>query len=235
MIQPQILIIEDELALRRFLVPTLEGQGYRVEVAGTGAEGLAQAGAHNPDLVLLDLGLPDMDGLEVLRQVRAWSRKPILILSARHQEEAKVAALDLGADDYLTKPFGAAELLARIRVALRHAARPAQESPVLACGALSLDLERREVTVEGVPVRLTPLEYRLLEALARRAGQVATHAQLLNEVWGPAGAGQTHYLRIYMGTLRRKIEPDPTRPRYLLTEPSIGYRLEMETGSGRGE
>jgi len=235
MIQPQILIIEDELALRRFLVPTLEGQGYRVEVAGTGAEGLAQAGAHNPDLVLLDLGLPDMDGLEVLRQVRTWSRKPILILSARHQEEAKVAALDLGADDYLTKPFGAAELLARIRVALRHAARPAQESPVLACGALSLDLERREVTVEGVPVRLTPLEYRLLEALARRAGQVATHAQLLNEVWGPAGAGQTHYLRIYMGTLRRKIEPDPTRPRYLLTEPSIGYRLEMETGSGRGE
>lgn len=235
MTQAQILIIEDELALRRFLVPTLEGQGYRVGVAGTGAEGLGQARTHNPDLILLDLGLPDLDGLEVLRQLRAWSRKPILILSARHQEEAKVAALDLGADDYLTKPFGAAELLARIRVALRHAARPAQESPVLACGALSLDLERREVTVEGAPVRLTPLEYRLLEALARRAGQVATHAQLLNEVWGPAGEGQTHYLRIYMGTLRRKIEPDPTRPRYLLTEPSIGYRLEMETGSGRHE
>ncbi|BDU75637.1 response regulator [Mesoterricola sediminis] len=231
MTQPQILIIEDEAALRRFLVPTLEAQGYRVEVAEGGHEGLRQARTHNPDLVLLDLGLPDLDGLEVLRQLRGWSRKPILIISARHQEGEKVAALDLGADDYLTKPFGAAELLARIRVALRHAARPAQDTPLLVLGALRLDLERRDVSVDGTPVHLTPLEYRLLEALARRAGQVVTHAQLLNEVWGPAGAGQTHYLRIYMGTLRRKIEVDPTRPRYLITEPSIGYRLNGE-GSG---
>ncbi len=228
MTQPLILIIEDEAPLRRFLVPTLTTQGYQVDVAGTGAEGIVLARSYNPDIILLDLGLPDKDGLEVLRELRNWSRKPILIISARNQEKDKVSALDLGADDYLTKPFGAAELLARIRVALRHATQTVLDSPLLQCGSLSLDLEKREVTMDGVPVRLTPLEHRLLEALARRAGKVVTHAQLLNEVWGPSGEGQTHYLRIYMGTLRRKLEPDATRPRYLLTEPGIGYRLNVE-------
>ena len=228
MTQSLILIIEDEAPLRRFLVPTLATQGYQVEVASTGTEGLAMARSYNPDIVLLDLGLPDRDGLAVLREIRSWSRKPILIISARNQERDKVSALDLGADDYLTKPFGAAELLARIRVALRHTTQTSVESPVLQCGGMRMDFERREVTMDGVLVRLTPLEYRLLEALACRAGKVATHAQLLNEVWGPTGDGQTHYLRIYMGTLRRKLEPDATRPRYLLTEPSIGYRLNIE-------
>jgi two-component system KDP operon response regulator KdpE len=232
MTQAQILIIEDEAPLRRFLVPTLEAQGYQVAVAQDGAEGLAHARSYNPDLLLLDLGLPDMDGLAVLAELRAWSRKPIIIISARNQEPDKVSALDMGADDYLTKPFGAAELLARIRVALRHANQSLTEALVIKCGGLSLDLERREVTRDGAPIRLTPLEYRLLEALARRAGQVMTHAQLLNEVWGPTGEGQTHYLRIYMGTLRRKIEPDAARPQHLLTEPGIGYRLNLEPFSG---
>jgi two-component system KDP operon response regulator KdpE len=228
MSQPLILIIEDEASLRRFLVPTLANNDYQVLTAATGADGLAMARSHNPDIILLDLGLPDLEGGKVLQSLRQWSRKPILIISARNQEKDKVMALDLGADDYLTKPFGAEELLARIRVALRHATQTVLDTPVLQCGSLRLDLERREVTMDGVPVRLTPLEYRLLEALAQRAGKVATHAQLLNEVWGPVGAGQTHYLRIYMGTLRRKIEPDATRPRYLLTEPSIGYRLNVD-------
>jgi two-component system KDP operon response regulator KdpE len=226
--QPLILIIEDEASLRRFLVPALANNDYQVLTAATGTDGLAMAKTHNPDLILLDLGLPDLEGGKVLQSLRQWSQKPILIISARAQERDKVQALDLGADDYLTKPFGAEELLARIRVALRHANHNASDMPVLRFGALKMDLERREVTMAGVPVRLTPLEYRLLEALAQRAGKVATHAQLLNEVWGPVGEGQTHYLRIYMGTLRRKIEPDATRPRYLLTEPSVGYRLNLE-------
>ena len=228
MTQPLILIIEDEASLRRFLVPALANNDYQVLTAATGADGLAMARDHNPDLILLDLGLPDLEGGQVLQALRQWCRKPILIISARAQEQDKVLALDAGADDYLTKPFGAEELLARIRVALRHAAHIPADSPFLQCGALKLDLERREVTLDGAPVKLTPLEYRLLEALAQRSGKVATHAQLLNEVWGPVGEGQTHYLRIYMGTLRRKLEPDPTRPRYLLTEPSIGYRLNLD-------
>ena len=228
MSQPLILIIEDEASLRRFLVPTLANNDYQVLTAANGTDGLAMARSHNPDLILLDLGLPDLEGGRVLQSLRQWCRKPIIIISARNQEKDKVQALDLGADDYLTKPFGADELLARIRVALRHASQAVLDTPVLQCGALRMDLERREVSMDGVPVRLTPLEYRLLEALAQRAGKVATHAQLLNEVWGPVGAGQTHYLRIYMGTLRRKLEPDATRPRYLLTEPSIGYRLNVD-------
>jgi len=226
--QPLILIIEDEVPLRRFLIPTLANQGYQVDAASTGAEGLDLARTYNPDVILLDLGLPDRDGLSVLKELRGWNQRPILIISARNQEKDKVAALDLGADDYLTKPFGAAELLARIRVALRHGISATPENPVLTCGGMKMDLERREVFMDGTPIRLTPLEWRLLEALARRSGKVATHAQLLNEVWGPSGEGQTHYLRIYMGTLRRKLEPDATRPRYLLTEPSIGYRLNVE-------
>jgi two-component system KDP operon response regulator KdpE len=228
MTQTLILIIEDEASLRRFLVPTLANQDYQVLTAATGTDGLAMAHGHNPDIILLDLGLPDLEGAKVLQSLRLWNHKPIIIISARNQEQDKVQALDLGADDYLTKPFGAEELLARIRVAQRHGTQTAAETPVLQCGALRLDLERREVTVDGAPVRLTPLEFRLLEALAQRAGKVATHAQLLNEVWGPEATGQTHYLRIYMGTLRRKLEPDATRPRYLLTEPSVGYRLNAD-------
>jgi two-component system KDP operon response regulator KdpE len=228
MSQPLILIIEDEASLRRFLVPTLSNHDYQVLTAATGAEGLAMARSHNPDIVLLDLGLPDMDGGRVLESLRQWSPRPVLVISARNQEQDKVQALDLGADDYLTKPFGAEELLARIRVALRHASQAALPATVVQCGGLRLDLEHRELTKDGMPVRLTPLEFRLLEALAQRAGKVATHAQLLNEVWGPGAAGQTHYLRIYMGTLRRKIEPDAARPRYLLTEPGVGYRLNMD-------
>ena len=229
---PRILVVEDEPALRRFLVPTLTGQGYQVLTAATAAEGLALARSHHPDLVLLDLGLPDQDGMEVLRQLRLWSARPILILSARNQERDKVRALDGGADDYLAKPFGAAELLARLRVALRRRIQTEAGETVVAGGSLRVDLARREVSLEGRPVHLTALEYRLLEALVRRNGRVATHAQLLAEVWGPGGAGNTHYLRIYMAMLRRKLEADPTRPRHFLTEPNVGYRLDLDASEG---
>ena len=229
---PRILVVEDEPALRRFLVPTLTGQGYQVLTAATAAEGLALARSHHPDLVLLDLGLPDQDGMEVLRQLRLWSARPILILSARNQERDKVRALDGGADDYLAKPFGAAELLARLRVALRRRIQTEAGETVVAGGSLRVDLARREVSLEGRPVHLTTLEYRLLEALVRRNGRVATHAQLLAEVWGPGGAGNTHYLRIYMAMLRRKLEADPTRPRHFLTEPNVGYRLDLDASEG---
>ncbi|WP_306590095.1 response regulator [Geothrix sp. 21YS21S-4] len=226
--QPLILIVEDEESLRRFLVPTLAGQSYQVLWAATASEGLAMARSHNPDLVLLDLGLPDLDGMAVLRELRSWSRKPVIVLSARTQEKDKVRALDQGADDYLAKPFGAAELLARIRVALRHALPSEAPEPAVRSGSLRIDLGRREVSQDGLPVKLTVLEYRLLEALAKRNGKVATHAQLLGEVWGPGGEGHTHYLRIYMAMLRRKLEADPTRPRHLITEPSVGYRLHVD-------
>jgi len=226
--QPLILIIEDEEALRRFLVPTLSGQQYQVLSAATAVEGLAMARSHNPDLVLLDLGLPDRDGMEVLKEIRSWSRKPVVILSARNQERDKVRALDQGADDYLAKPFGAEELLARIRVALRHTFPVDVAEPVTCSGGIRIDLERREVSLEGRIVKLTALEYRLLEALVRRNGKVATHGQLLAEVWGPGGEGNTHYLRIYMAMLRRKLEADPTRPRHFITEPNVGYRLNLD-------
>ncbi len=225
---PLLLIIEDEATLRRFLAPTLSNQGYQVIQASTAAEGLAMARSYNPDLVLLDLGLPDQDGLKVLGEIRSWSRRPVIILSARSQERTKVKALDLGADDYLTKPFGASELLARIRVALRHSVQGARPDPVFDHGGLRVDLERREVSRQGAPVHLTALEYKLLEALVHRAGKVTTHAQLLTEVWGPAGKGQNHYLRIYMAQLRSKLETDPTQPRHFLTEPGVGYRLNEE-------
>ncbi|MFN7957218.1 MAG: response regulator [Holophagaceae bacterium] len=228
MSHPLILLIEDEEALRRFLVPTLSGQQYQVLHAATAHEGLAMARTHNPDLVLLDLGLPDLDGMGVLKEIRRWSRKPVVILSARNQERDKVLALDQGADDYLVKPFGAAELLARIRVALRHTLQADLAEPILSGGDLRIDLERREICRAGQPVKLTALEYRLLEALARRQGKVATHGQLLTEVWGPGGAGNTHYLRIYMAMLRKKLEADPTRPRHFITEPNVGYRLNLE-------
>ena len=226
--QPLILIIEDEEALRRFLVPTLTSQRYQVLSAATASEGLAMARSHNPDLVLLDLGLPDRDGMAVLQELRSWSRKPVVILSARNQERDKVRALDQGADDYLAKPFGAAELLARLRVALRHTLQADVEDPVVCGGGLRIDLGRREVTLEGQAIKLTALEYRLLEALIRRTGKVATHGQLLAEVWGPGGAGNTHYLRIYMAMLRKKLEADPTRPKQFITEPGVGYRLDLD-------
>lgn len=226
--QPLVLVVEDELPLRRFLVPTLNTQGYRVLTAATASEGISLARSHNPDLVLLDLGLPDGDGLTVLQQIRTWSRCPVIIISARHREHEKVRALDQGADDYLTKPFGAAELLARLRVALRHAAPPPPQGALFELEDLRVDLERREVSVAGRPAKLTPLEFRLLEALLQRAGRVATHQQLLAEVWGPAGEGQNHYLRIYMAQLRKKLEADPNRPRFFLTEPGVGYRLNTD-------
>lgn len=228
MTQPLILIIEDEEALRRFLIPTLSGQKYQVLSAATAIEGLAMARSHNPDLVLLDLGLPDRDGMTVLKEIRSWSRKPVVILSARNQERDKVRALDQGADDYLAKPFGAAELLARIRVALRHTLPAEVAEPVVSNGRFRIDLDRREVSLGGRIVKLTALEYRLLEALVRRNGKVATHSQLLAEVWGPGGEGNTHYLRIYMAMLRRKLEADPTRPRHFITEPNVGYRLNLD-------
>jgi two-component system KDP operon response regulator KdpE len=210
------------------LIPTLSGQAYQVLSAATATEGLAMARSHNPDLVLLDLGLPDLDGMTVLKELRTWSHKPVVILSARNREGDKVRALDQGADDYLVKPFGAAELLARLRVALRHTLQVAGAEPVVSGGGIRIDLGRREVSLDGRSVKLTVLEYRLLEALARRQGKVATHGQLLTEVWGPGGAGNTHYIRIYMAMLRKKLEADPTRPKHFITEPNVGYRLDLD-------
>ena len=201
--------------------------GYRLIEAAAGKEGIVQAATQQPDLMILDLGLPDIDGMEVIRQVREWSQMPILILSARGQEHEKVTALDAGADDYLTKPFGVDELLTRLRVALRHAARGQAEpgEPVFVLDALRVDLARRQVFVGEAEVHLTPIEYRLLTTLIKYAGKVVTHRQLLKEVWGPDSVFETQYLRVYMAQLRRKIEADPARPRFLLTEPGLGYRL----------
>jgi two-component system, OmpR family, KDP operon response regulator KdpE len=225
-----VLVIEDEPAILRFLRAALISEGYHMAEAVTGQDGLAQAAAQRPDVIVVDLGLPDVDGLEVIRHLREWSAVPIIVLSARGQEVDKIAALDLGADDYVSKPFGVGELLARLRVALRHtSASPGEETdPVIAVGPLRIDFVRRRVTMGGADVHLTPIEYRLLTTLVRHAGRVMTHRQLLDHVWGPAYAGETHYLRVYMGTLRRKLEADPTRPRYLLTEPGVGYRLAAE-------
>jgi two-component system KDP operon response regulator KdpE len=229
MSDPTVLVIEDERQIRRFLGPTLASNGYRMLEADTGAEGLTEAAAWQPDIVILDLGLPDMDGLQVLRRLREWSAVPVIVLSARGQEADKVAALDAGADDYVSKPFGPGELLARVRVALRHAASLREDAaPTFTVGELHLDLARRQVTVGGKEVHLTPIEYRLLTVLARHAGKVLTHRQLLPEVWGPAHTTEAHYLRVYMAQLRRKLEPEPARPRYLLTEPGVGYRLTTE-------
>ena len=223
---PLVLVIEDEPQMLRFLRPALEGHGYRMIEASTGRDGLTQAATRSPDVVLLDLGLPDQDGLEVTARLREWSQTPIVVISARGREEDKVAALDAGADDYVTKPFGVPELLARLRVALRHAARgDSGESPRLAFGPIELDLEKRRVTRAGEAVHLTPIEYRLLAELARHPGKVLTHSHLLKQVWGPASAQQSHYLRVYMAQLRRKLEEDPAQPRILLTELGVGYRL----------
>ena len=221
-----VLVVEDEPQMRRFLRASLGAEGYRVREAWTVADGLREAAAEHPDAILLDLGLPDGDGLDLVRRVREWSSVPVIVVSARGREEEKVAALDAGADDYLPKPFGTKELLARLRVALRHSrAAAAPEGPVLEVGPLRMDLDRHEASVDGRAVRLTPIEWRLLAFLASHAGKVLTHAQILREVWGPNASTQSHYVRVYMAELRKKLEDDPSRPRLLLTEPGVGYRL----------
>jgi len=227
---PTVLVIEDEPQIRRFLRATLPAHGYRLLEAETAQEGLTQAAMHQPELIILDLGLPDLDGLDVTRRLREWTTVPILVLSARGQETDKVAALDAGADDYLTKPFGIQELLARLRVALRHAARLTQEpgEPVFTVGELQVDLGRRRVYVANQEVHLTPIEYKLLTVLVRYAGRVVTQRQLLRDVWGPHQTSTTHYVRVYMGQLRHKLEVNPARPRYLVTEPGVGYRLKTD-------
>ena len=227
-LRPAILVVEDEPEIRRFLRASLGAEGYRVVESATGRRGIIDAGTHKPDLVIVDLGLPDVDGLDVVKGIREWSTVPILILSARAQERSKVEALDDGADDYVTKPFGMGELLARVRVALRHAARSRIGTNVLELENATVDLERRTATRDGHDIRLTPIEFRLLALLARNAGKVMTHRQLLHEVWGPRSTQHTHYLRVHMAALRRKLEADPARPRWLTTEPGVGYRLRDE-------
>jgi len=226
---PRILIVEDDPRMARFLTTLCDAHGYRVVLAETGSEGVARAADHQPELVLLDLGLPDIDGLEVTRRLRQWTHVPIIILSARGFEAEKVEALDAGADDYLTKPFGAQELLARIRVALRRQARNTPDGePAVAVGDLCIDLAARRVTRGGDEIHLTPREYAMLTTLARNAGRVMTHRQILREVWGPNAVEQTHYVRVHAARLRRKLEADPARPRYLLTETGVGYRFSDE-------
>lgn len=224
----RILVVDDERAIRRFLQTALSVHHYVIFEAATGQEALNSVIANRPDLVILDLGLPDIDGLEVTRQLREWTQIPIIILSVREQEAEKVAALDAGADDYLTKPFGMGELMARLRVILRRATQPADQ-PIFTSGDLVVDLSRRLVTLAGQPIQLTPTEYDLLRLLVTHAGKVLTHQQLLQKVWGPGYIPDPHLLRVNISNLRRKIEPDPTRPRYLLTEPGVGYRLHADS------
>jgi two-component system, OmpR family, KDP operon response regulator KdpE len=227
--KPLILVVEDDPQIRRFLRATLDAEGYRYHEALTAEDGLAAAASHLPDLMLLDLGLPDRDGLEVIRGVRAWSAMPILVVSARGQESDKIAALDLGADDYVAKPFTVGELLARIRAALRRSAGAGVAAAAVArFGHVEMDLENRVVRVEGEEVHLTPNEYKLLAVMIKHPGKVLTQRQLLNEVWGPNSTEQAQYLRVYIAQLRRKLEKDPARPKHLQTEPGVGYRLVTE-------
>jgi two-component system KDP operon response regulator KdpE len=228
--KPLILVVEDDPQIRRFLRATLAAEGYQFHEALTAAEGAAQAAARRPDLILLDLGLPDHDGLEVIRGVREWSQMPIVVVSARGQEKDKITALDLGADDYVAKPFAVGELLARIRAALRRSASAGQEGSgaVFRFGRVEMDLEKRLVKVDGEDVHLTPNEYKLLQVLVQHPGKVLTQRQLLNEVWGPHHTEQAQYLRVYVAQLRRKLESDPARPKHLQTEPGVGYRLVVE-------
>lgn len=226
-----ILIIEDELPIRRFLRATLSSHGYRIAEAATASDGLRQAAALQPDIIMLDLGLPDRDGLDVAQQLRSWSTTPMIVLSARGQESDKIAALDAGADDYLTKPFGTGELLARIRVMLRRAAQATRTDsgdPVIRVGDLRIDLALRQVWRAEAEIHLTPIQYNLLRALARNLGKVMTHKQLLREAWGTGYEEDSQYVRVYMSQLRHKLEADPARPRYLVTEPGVGYRLREE-------
>ena len=226
-VAPVVLIIEDEPQMRRFLRTSLRTQGYDVVEATTGREGIRHAAGYNPDLILLDLGLPDGDGLAVAEVLRSTHRTPIIVISARGRDEDKIAALDLGADDYLTKPFGLGELLARMRVARRHATARGAAAPVVEVGEIRIDLERGVVERRGAEVHLTPTEFRLLRALAEQAGKVLTHRHLVEAVWGPNQGGETHALRVYMGQLRHKLEDDPARPQFLITEPAVGYRLRL--------
>jgi two-component system KDP operon response regulator KdpE len=227
---PQVLVIEDDREIRRFVRAALESEGYRVCESETVARGVIDAGTRKPDVAILDLGLPDADGVEFIRAVRAFSALPILVLSARTEEAAKIAALDAGADDYLTKPFGVGELTARLRAMLRRGARASgNESPVVTFGDVVVDLANRSVTRDAAPVHLTPVEFRLLAQLVAHPGKVLTHRVLLREVWGPSHVEHSHYLRIYMAHLRRKLEPDPTRPRHLLTETGVGYRFVTQS------
>jgi two-component system KDP operon response regulator KdpE len=227
---PEILIVEDDPQIRRFLRATLAAEQFRYHEAVTAAEGIAQAQARQPDLILLDLGLPDTDGLEVIRVLRLSTQTPIIVLSARGQEKDKIQALDLGADDFVSKPFAVGELLARIRAALRRAAtiRDGSDGTTFHAGDIMVDLEARVVRVGGAEVHLTPIEFRMLETLIRHAGKVVTQRQLLIEVWGPQHSEQAQYLRVYMAQLRRKLETDPARPRHLRTEPGVGYRFMVE-------
>jgi len=226
---PLVLVVEDDPPIRRLLHTTLSEEGYRLAEAETGERAIRLAAQQPPDLVILDLGLPDIDGQDVLTRLREWMRSPVIVLSARDQEKQKVAALDSGADDYLTKPFGTGELLARVRVALRHANRRGDEaqSSMFESGDLKVDLGARRVSAKGTVVRLTPLEFKLLATLVRHAGKVLTHRFLLKEVWGPL-QDEPHHLRVFMASLRRKIEVDPARPRHLITEQGVGYRLNTE-------
>ncbi len=229
---PTVVVIEDEPQIRRFVRSALEAEGWLVHEADTAKKGLTEAGTRKPDLLVLDLGLPDGDGLDVIRDVRGWSAVPIIVLSARSDEADKIAALDAGADDYLTKPFGVGELLARVRANLRRPRAAAgdgsgaeEADPVFRFGEVEVDRQARLVRRGGAEVHLTPIEYRLLSVLMANAGRVLTHRQLLREVWGPSHADQSHYLRIYMGHLRQKLEADPAQPQHLLTETAVGYRL----------
>ncbi|WGS87839.1 two-component system response regulator KdpE [Methylomonas sp. UP202] len=228
-IEPVIIVVEDDPSIRRFLRTGLTTHGFAVFEAETGKQGLIEAGVRKPDLLILDLGLPDMDGVDVIRSLRAWSAVPIIVLSARSNEQHKIDALDAGADDYLTKPFGFGELLARIRVALRHANRGAEGAgeAVFTAGNLRVDLQNRLVSVADEDVHLTPIQYRLLAVLIKHAGKVLTHRQILKEVWGPSSQENAHYLRIYMSQLRQKLEADPTQPQHLLTESGVGYRFKV--------
>jgi two-component system KDP operon response regulator KdpE len=226
--KPLILVIEDDRQIRRFLKATLAAEGYGYQEALTADDGILQANTRRPDLILLDLGLPDHDGLEVIRSVRESSQMPILILSARGQEKDKVAALDLGADDYIAKPFGVLELLARIRVALRRGVSRRQDRAAVRFGRVEIDLDKRIVKVDGQEIHLTPNEYKLLHVLSKHAGKVLTQQQILNEIWGPNHLEQAQYLRVYVGHLRRKLEADPARPKHLQTEPGVGYRLVID-------
>jgi len=225
-----ILLIEDEPQMLRLLRIVLKGHGYRLVESSTGQEGIMQAATRVPDLILLDLGLPDIDGLEVTRRVREWSDVPIIVISAREQEQDKIKALDAGADDYLTKPFGAGELMARIRVAMRHKAlrEAGQHESIFILGNLRVDLARRQVFLNEKEVHLTPIEYKLLTVLIKNAGKVLTHRQLLKEVWGPPYLTETQYLRVYMAQLRHKLEVDPARPSFLINELGVGYRLKLD-------
>jgi two-component system KDP operon response regulator KdpE len=224
----RVLVIDDEQAIRKFLRVALAASHHRVIEAGTAEAGIAAAATERPDLIILDLGLPDLDGLEVVRRIREWSTTPILVLSVRSDEDDKVAALDAGADDYMTKPFTMGELAARMRVAVRHASQQPDE-PVFQTGALEVDLAHRTVAVAGQEIDLTPTEYDLLKTLVTHAGKVLTHRQMLIGVWGPGYQRERHLLQVNISNLRRKIEPDPARPQYVLTEPGVGYRLKVQS------